>query len=85
MVRPMKAMHLSYVKISTISKWNKTSFQLSLVTKEYHWVNYGTFGANRAPILHRHNTVSKPTETRFGCIQNDFRDYSTLAASHAPI
>jgi len=27
--------------------------------------SYGTFGANRAPILHWDNTISKQTETRF--------------------
>ena len=31
-------MHRSCVKISTISKWTKTSFQLSFVTSEYHRV-----------------------------------------------
>jgi hypothetical protein len=31
-------MHLSCVKISTISKWTESSFHLSLVTKECHWV-----------------------------------------------
>jgi hypothetical protein len=38
MVRSAQTMHLSCVKISTISKWTKTSFQLSLVTKEYQCV-----------------------------------------------
>jgi hypothetical protein len=45
---------------------------------------YGMFGANDAPILHQHNTVSKQIEARFlmtqspkssiGCVQNDFWD-----------
>ena len=33
-----QTMHLSCVKIRTTSKWTKTSFHLSLVTKEYHRV-----------------------------------------------
>jgi hypothetical protein len=59
MVRSAQIVHLSYVKISTISKWTKTSFQLTLVAKEYHRVRkndfwaYGTFGVSSAPILHR--------------------------------
>jgi hypothetical protein len=32
MVRSVHAVHLSCIKISTISKWTKMSFQLSLVT-----------------------------------------------------
>jgi hypothetical protein len=31
-VRSVQTMHLSCVKISTISKWTESSFQLSLVT-----------------------------------------------------
>jgi hypothetical protein len=38
MVRLAHTMHLSCVKISTISKWIEMSFQLSLVTWEYHRV-----------------------------------------------
>jgi hypothetical protein len=34
----VQTVHQSYVKIRTISKWIKMSFQLSLVTKEYHRV-----------------------------------------------
>jgi hypothetical protein len=32
MIRSVQIMQLSCVKINTISKWNKTSFQLSLIT-----------------------------------------------------
>jgi hypothetical protein len=38
MVHSAQTVHLSCVKISTISKWTKTSFHLSLVTAEYQWV-----------------------------------------------
>jgi hypothetical protein len=39
MVRSVQTMHLCCVKIRTISKWTKKSFQLSPVTKEYHQVH----------------------------------------------
>jgi hypothetical protein len=35
MVRLAQTVHLSRVKISTISKWIETNFNLSLVPKEY--------------------------------------------------
>jgi hypothetical protein len=60
MVHSAQTMHLSCVKIRSISKWTEMSFHLSLITLEYHRVHpkpfwpYCTFGANRAPILHRH-------------------------------
>jgi hypothetical protein len=38
MVCSAHTVHLPCVKFSTISKWSKMSFQLSLVTLEYHWV-----------------------------------------------
>jgi hypothetical protein len=37
-IRLAQTVHLSCVKISTISKRSQTSFHLSLVAKEYHWV-----------------------------------------------
>jgi hypothetical protein len=60
MVLLAKTVHLSWVKISTISKRIEMSFHLSLEpTSAIRCVQndlcaYGTFGANRAPILHRH-------------------------------
>jgi hypothetical protein len=38
MVRSAQFVHLSCVKISTISKRTETSFHLGLITKGYHWV-----------------------------------------------
>jgi hypothetical protein len=38
MVRSVQTVHLSWINISTVSKWTKTSFHLSLVTWEYHLV-----------------------------------------------
>jgi hypothetical protein len=37
-VRSAQTVHLSCVKISTISKWTESNFHLSLVTSEYHRV-----------------------------------------------
>jgi hypothetical protein len=60
MVRSAQTVHLSCIKNSTISKWTEMCFLLILITRStircvYNdfWA-YGTFGANRAPILHRH-------------------------------
>ena len=38
-VRLAQTMHLSCVRISTTSKRTETSFRLSLITYEYHWVH----------------------------------------------
>jgi hypothetical protein len=56
-----KIVHISCVKISTISKWTESSFHLSLVTKEYHrvrlkwflclWYNWRKLRTYLAPIL----------------------------------
>jgi hypothetical protein len=57
MVRSKQTMHLSCIKISTISKQNGPSFHLSLFTFEYQqifqngFLDYGALGANCAPIL----------------------------------
>jgi hypothetical protein len=37
-VRSAQTVHLCYIKNSTISRWTKTSFHISLITKEYHRV-----------------------------------------------
>jgi hypothetical protein len=55
-----QTVHLSCVKISAISKPIEMRFHISFVTKDYHrciqnnFGAYGTFGTNRAPILHGH-------------------------------
>jgi hypothetical protein len=38
-VRSVQTVHLSCVKICTISIRTETSFHLSLITKEYHWMH----------------------------------------------
>jgi hypothetical protein len=59
MIRLAQTVHLSWVNMSTISKWIKLSFHLSLITQEYHRVrpkrllNLGTSGTNRAPVLNQ--------------------------------
>jgi hypothetical protein len=72
MVSSAQTVHLSCVKISTISKWTETSFQLSLVTLEYHRVHPKRFLSLwyvLAQTVHLYctdtNNVSKQTETRF--------------------
>jgi hypothetical protein len=68
-VRSAQTVHLSCVKISTISKWTETSFHLSLVTKENSQVRLKLF-LRLAQTVHLsctdNNTISKQTETRFG-------------------
>ena len=39
MVYSAQTVHLSCIRISTVSRWTETSFHLILVTKEYHWVH----------------------------------------------
>jgi hypothetical protein len=66
-----QTMHLSCVKISTISnELNQASTwalsprsTIGRVQNDF-WA-YGMFSTNHAPILNRHNTISKWTKTRF--------------------
>jgi hypothetical protein len=71
-----QTVHLSCVKISTIFERTESSFHLRLVTRSNigcvqndFWA-YGTFGANRAPILrqdyhyHQTNSIKHPLELR---------------------
>ena len=57
MVRSMHTMHLSCIKICTISKQIKPSFHLTLYTEvpkgtSKMVLDYGALGTNHAPILH---------------------------------
>jgi hypothetical protein len=54
-VRSAQTMHISYIKINTISKQTETSFPNTMFgcVQNDIWA-YGTFGANHAPILHWH-------------------------------
>ena len=71
MAHSVQTVHLSYVKISSVSKWTEMSFHLSLVTSENHWVRPKGFlslwyvrsqpDTYLKPII----TVSKRTKTRF--------------------
>jgi hypothetical protein len=72
MVRLAQTVHLSCVKINTISKWTKLRFHLSLLTSEYHWVRPKQFYEPMVPLVQTihlsctdTNTVSERTETRF--------------------
>jgi organic hydroperoxide reductase OsmC/OhrA len=69
MVRSAQTVHLSCVKISTISKQTEMSFHLSFVTKENSRVRPKLF-LRLAQTVHLSctytNTISKQTETKFG-------------------
>ena len=72
MVRSAQTMHLSYMKIHTVSKRTKTSFHLSLVTWEYHRMRPKRFSEHMerlAQTVHLSctdtNAASKQTELRF--------------------
>jgi hypothetical protein len=42
-IRSAQTVHLSWIRISTISKWTETSFHLSLVSKKCHLVQLKWF------------------------------------------
>jgi hypothetical protein len=72
MTRSAQTVHLSWIKISTISKWTETSFHLSLVTQEYHRVHPKQFSkpmVRLAQTVHlswmKISTISERTETSF--------------------
>ena len=102
MVCSMQTVHISCVKISTMSKWTETSIHLSLVTKEYHRVHPKHFLSLwyvwRKPCTYLAPTLTlspngpkqdstRPTSPRssIGCVQTDFRAYGTFGANRAPI
>jgi hypothetical protein len=70
-----QTVHLSWIKISTLSKRTETSFYLYLITKEYHSVRSKTISeavVHLAQTVHlscpETNSVSKRTETSFHLI-----------------
>ena len=60
MVCLAQTMHLSCTDTNTVSNWTEMRFHMTHVTYEFHQVrpkgflSLRYFGANRAPILHRH-------------------------------
>jgi hypothetical protein len=65
-VRSAQTVHLSWIKISTISKLREMSFQLSLVTQDYHPLC--TISKLRQIVqlsCTKTNTISKRIKTRF--------------------
>jgi hypothetical protein len=94
--------YLSCVKISTVSKWTKTSFHFIHVISEYHWVHPKWF-LSQWYIRHkpctdlasrlalspngplRASTWPTSRRTTIGRDQNDFWGYGTFAANRAPI
>jgi hypothetical protein len=72
MVCSVQTVHLSCVKISTLSRWTKISFRLSLITSEYYQVHLKGFSdpmVCSAQTVHvpcvKIRTTSKLTKTSF--------------------
>jgi hypothetical protein len=71
MVHLAQTVHLSWIKISTISKQTETSFHLKVATYEYHQVSKTISEpmVRLAQIVElsctKTNTISKRMETRF--------------------
>ena len=65
MVRSTQTVHLSCVKISTLSKRTELSFHLSLITYEYHQVRPAEPMVRLAQTVRLSNTIFKRTEIRF--------------------
>jgi hypothetical protein len=88
MVHSTQTVHLSCVKISTISKRTETSFHLSLVTFEYHqvhpkqfltlwyvWCKPCTYLISRlalSPNGPKWASIWATSPSTIGCLQNDF-------------
>jgi hypothetical protein len=102
MVCSVQTVQLSCVKVNTISKWTKTSFHLSLVNLEYHWVCPKQFMSpwyvQRKPCTYLALTIITslngpkwdsiwPTLPRISImgVQNFFWAYGTFGANRAPI
>jgi hypothetical protein len=72
MVRSVQTMHLSCIKISTISEWTEQSSTRPTPPRsfirclQYYFRAYSTFDTNRAPILHylKTNRTEIPLEPR---------------------
>jgi hypothetical protein len=99
-VRLAQTVHLSCLKVSTISKQTKTSIHLGLVTLEYHrvrpkrflsvdWWKSCTYVALTLTLspngLKRDSKWPMSPRRSIGCVQNDFWAYGTFSANHVPI
>jgi hypothetical protein len=94
MICSTQSVHLLCVKISSMSKHTESSFHLSLVTEEYHWMRPNwllslryirhkscTYHALMLTVFKRTQTDSKwPTSpwSSIGCVQNNFWAYGTF-------
>jgi hypothetical protein len=99
MVRLGQTVHLSCVKISTISKQTETSFHLSLVTYECHRVQPKQDSTwPKSPTIYLVPTLTpspnglkwdstrpKSPRSSIGCVQKDFWAYGTFGANRSPI
>ena len=101
-VRLVQIMKLSCTDSNTISKWTKTRFEKSHVTKEFlpvhpKWLpslwyirsKPCTYLASRlalCPNRPKHgSTWSSSPRSTIGCVQNDYWAYGTFGANRAPI
>jgi hypothetical protein len=71
MVCLSQTMHLSCTDTNSVSKWKKwdstrtTTPRSSIRCVQNNVWDYGTFDANRAPVLHEVNSISERTEMSF--------------------
>jgi hypothetical protein len=86
MVRSVQTVHLSLIKISTISKRTETRFHLRL------WYVWCKLWIYLAPTLtlspngpKRYSTWPTLPRSSIRCVQNDFWVYGTFGANRAPI
>ena len=101
MVRYMQFVHLSCIKISTISKQTKLSFHLSTFTQEYHRVHPKWFLSLRcirrksctylapkltmSPNRLKRDFIWQSSRSSIGRVQMDFLAYGTFLTNRAPI
>jgi hypothetical protein len=96
-----QTMHLSCIKIRTISKWTEMSYHFDLGTEEYHrvrpkwflshWYVWGKLCTYLAPKLTLSpneswdSTWPASPRSSIGCVQKDVRAYGTYYANRASI
>jgi hypothetical protein len=86
MVRLAQTVHLSCVKISTISKQTETSFHLSLWYVSHKPCTYLALSLTPSPNGPKWD-LTWPMSLRgsIGCVQNSFQANGTFGANRAPI
>jgi hypothetical protein len=97
-----QTVHLSCTNTNTICKWTETRFHMAHITKEFHRVcpkqflslwyvrrKLCTYLAWRLVLspnrLNRAFTWTSSSKNIIGCVQNNFWAYGTFGANRAPI